>query len=307
MIKSLVLLAAVFGQSALAIENKPVTNALLMIGQGRFQDSLSILEDLGAKGDADALIELRDLYADGHFLPVDFAKAQYYFDLAVVTGDERALWMQAYFNGDVAGLRKLYGQGFQLAACELSRIDTSLDSACYSGIKKNASEGFRHSVFALEAYRQDPDARALREQYPFVRVEAELAAIEWANAPNSDALKTLIRSIEMGSVKAAVDIVRAYSLGDDEKDWQRDKHLLELDSETRAYVADILRSLIDGDRRDWFNSDWSMNSALADVFRLAIRASVLMSILILHSSLGRIAQGQHRLTLRTFASLRWLT
>ena len=266
-VKALIVMAAMSVQSALAIENKPVTNALLMIGQGRFQDSLAILEELGANGDADALLELRDLHADGHFLPVDWAKAQHYFDLAVVTGDKRALWMQAYFNGDVAGLRKLYDQGFQLAACELSRIDTSLDSACYSGIKKNASEGFRHSIFALEAYRQDAEAEALRKQYPFVRVEAELAAIEWANAPNSDALKTLIRSIEMGSVKAAVDIVRVYSMGDDEKNRQRDKHLLGLDAETRAYVAEILRSLIDGDRRNWFNSDWSMNSALGDVFQ----------------------------------------
>lgn len=266
LVKSLVLLTAMNVQGALATENKPVTSALLMIGEGRFQDSLEILEELGAKGDADALLELRDLHADGHFLPTDLEKAQHYFDLAVFTGDERAIWLQAVLNGDLNALKALYDSGFLIAACELTNIDLSLDADCYEGIKAGAAEGYRHSIFALEAFRKDPSAKSLRDKYPFIRVEAELAAISWQQQPDLESLKALINAVKAGSGKSAIDIIREVQNADQENDRLRSKLLKSISPADRSLISSVLESLASGPREGWFDTDWVNNDALGNVF-----------------------------------------
>ena len=45
--------------------------ALLEISANGFQNSLEILNELASRDDPEALLELSDIYGDGHFVPFD--------------------------------------------------------------------------------------------------------------------------------------------------------------------------------------------------------------------------------------------
>ena len=130
---------------------------------------------MASKDDSQALLELSDLYGDGHFLPFDPVKSQHYLDRAVVTGDPRALWNQAFKSNDIGRLKNLYERGYALAACSLTNFEPDLDADCASGIKIAASEGDRHALYALKVYRRDPLANSLLVKFPYPRVLGEIA------------------------------------------------------------------------------------------------------------------------------------
>lgn len=240
--------------------------ALLEINSDGFQSSLKKLELLASTNDSQALLELSDLYGDGHFLPFDPVKSQYYLDRAVVTGDPRALWNQAFKSNDIGRLKNLYERGFTLAACSLTNIEPDLDADCASGIKVAATEGDRHSLYALKVYRRDPLSNSLLAKFPYPRVLGEIASNEFFADPDSESLSRLVDLVELGSVKATIDIIKPnFSLTNAQKQTKNDL-LAGLPPPARKRIGGVLYSVVSGSRRGWFGNDWSVNDALGKLF-----------------------------------------
>ncbi len=251
---------ALFGQS------QSVGDALLRINLGELDEAFATLEEMASDNDPMALLELSETQLDGHFFPIDLEKSQYYLDLAVVTGNQRALWSQAYRSGDIPRLRLLHEQGFSIAACSLTTLEPDLDRECYDAIKLLASTGDRHAIYALKAYRSDPQADALVEQFPYPRLVGEIAGSKWLSKPDPNALLTLVNLVELGSIKAVVDIVRPdFSLSDTER---RLKHelLSNLEKPLQTHLKAVLHSLVAGKRKGWFGNQWSVNNTLGKLY-----------------------------------------
>lgn len=259
--------AALLTSSALFGQNQLVTDALMRINAGKLDEAFAALNEMASDNDPKALLELSESYLDGHFFPFDPEKSQYYLDLAVVTGDQQAIWTQAYRSGDIARLKLLYEQGYSVAACTLTNLNPELDQECYDAIKVLASKGDRIAIYALKAFRRDPNADALIEQFPYPRVVGEIAGEKWLNRPDQESLSTLVTLAQLGSVKATVDLIRPnLSLGQTE---QRLKHelLSSIEKPASTYINEVLQSLVSGERRGWFGNLWAENAALGTVYQ----------------------------------------
>lgn len=250
----------------LASDMPSARQALLLINTEGFQSAFNILEELASKNDPQALLELSELYSDGHFLPVDPVKSQNYMDRAVVTGNQRALWNQAYKSNNVERLRLLYRQGFSAAACSLSAVEPELDEECATAIKKGASEGDLNSLYALKVFRQDSSADSLLKKFPYPRVVGGIASNQWLNDPDKKSLLDLVKLVRLGSVIAAVNVIKQNSsLTDAQKRFKREL-LRDLTPPDKEYIRETLRSVAGGNRQGWFGWEWYENDSVGRLF-----------------------------------------
>ena len=249
---------------ASAAEAPSARDALISINSGSPEEAIRWLERLAAEGDELALIELSDLYLDGHFVPFDKAKSDAYLDLAVVTGDLAANYTRAFVSNDRPKMESMLRQGYSLAACGLMPFRPELKETCQTAVKQEALSGNRLAIYALYTWG-DPLADPLLEQFPYPRTLAEIAKNTWINDPSTDALRDLIRLVSLGSAKAAVDVIANYYDGEEKQNLRR-QLILDLPATSKSVLANRLKRLGEVDQVSWVGTDFSTNKTLGKLY-----------------------------------------
>ena len=240
--------------------------ALLWINDGRLDDAIARLEYLASQNDPEALQELSDLHGDGHFLPYDEAKSQYFLDRAVVTGYEIAIYNRAYNSSSRSKMEAMLEQGFALAACGVREYRPELDLKCQEAAEQEALRGNRHAIYALHT-NQNPLAESLLKKFPYPRVLSEIYLNQWLYDPNQEALEGLVRISKLGSAKATTDILSS-DFGENSEANNRTREALidALPDSVKSHLRESFTSLANGTRSKWFGSDWLTNNNLADIY-----------------------------------------
>lgn len=240
----------------------PTELGLALIEKGELKRGATALKLLAKNNDPAAMVALFEFYRSGFYVPVNQQLAKEYLKRAVESGDQIARWRWAttkrYNNGRVNTqmLEELYEDGFDVAVCGLTLTGSSYSEeernrVCKDATYRLAASGNDRAIYNLWL-TDDPRSDDLLAELAPPRLKAFVASYDWDTNPTQGNLETLVSSLKLGGLYAAVLIVHRVEDTPGHIVNEQDRLLQRLPQSDLQLISNSLVSFVAGERKGWF-------------------------------------------------------